>query len=286
MFKLVGIEAVLGNIIGLCSGFFEGQPSKAVLQKSLRNFLKEVQPNVPKPDGMGPFLRSEKNEVTPLLAVFKKESVLDDFEEVFDEVILAEQQETIMYMQQALVQMKKVCPLFSELIDIVIHTIFSAPSKHAGGGSTSAAIGCIWMDLRPHWSKQDILEFLLHETTHNLVFIDELSHRHYTNYQEIAKKENFAWSAILAKPRPLDKVFHSIIVSVEVLSFRQEHLGHPEKPCLHPPTDILLKQTKQSIISVLDNTTTEKLLTNRSRSLLKKSMQQIEAIESDQFCAV
>jgi len=134
--------------------------------------------------------------------------------------------------------------------------------------------------------EQDILEFLVHETTHNLVFIDELSYRHYSSYQEVAKEDNFAWSAILAKPRPLDKVFHSIIVSVEVLAFREKYFGHPDKPCLHPPTDILLDQTKRSISSVLDNMSVEKILTNRSRLLLRKSMQTIEAIDSDQLCAV
>jgi hypothetical protein len=158
--------------------------------------------------------------------------------------------------------MEETVPYFAELIHLVIHTIFTFPSKLAGGGSTSAAIGCIWVDIRSHWKEQDVLEFLIHETTHNLVFIDEICYSHYTSYQEIAKKENFARSAILNKPRPLDKVFHSILVSTEVLSFRQEHFGHPDKPCLHPPTHILFDQTNQSIDSIME---VERFLTARAK---------------------
>lgn len=91
---------------------------------------------------------------------------------------------------------------------------------------------------------------------------------HYKSYHEIIKKENFPWSAILNKPRPLDKVFHSIIVSLEVLLFREHYLGHPEKPFLHPPSNILLSQTKNSIRTIIENPRIENLLTERSRNLL------------------
>lgn len=170
-------------------------------------------------------------------------------------------------VKQALASIQQYEPAFYELICLVITTIFSTPSKLAGGGSTSAAIGCIWVNLRKHWQEQDVIEFLVHETTHNLVFLDELCYKHY-DYEEISKKENYAWSAILNKPRPLDKVFHSIIVSTEVLLFRNEILSHPNNSCLHPPTDVMLEQTKYSISYIKNNPRLCSCLTARAHELL------------------
>ncbi|MBS0621690.1 MAG: hypothetical protein JSR80_01870 [Verrucomicrobia bacterium] len=189
---------------------------------------------------------------------------------------------TIERVRSALKSMAEFSPQFTELVSLIIHTIFSFPSKFAGGGSTSAAIGCIWVHLRPHWKEQDILEFLVHETTHNLVFIDELCYTHYTSYTDIAKQENFARSAILNKPRRLDKVFHSILVSVEVLLFREEHFGHPDQPCLHPPTSILLEQTCKSIDSIMEF---KDLLTERARYLLKLTEEKLQILQLNHCCA-
>lgn len=170
---------------------------------------------------------------------------------------------------------------YYEVIDLVIHTIFSAKSELAGGGSTSAAIGCIWIDARSNWSDQDILEFLIHETTHNLIFLDELCYIHYLSYADIAKKENFAWSAILNKPRPLDKVFHSILVSTEVLLFREQYIGHPSHPHLHPPSEVLLSQTLRSIEYLAENSSLSAFLAPRGITLLGKCARSINSIKDN-----
>lgn len=66
-------------------------------------------------------------------------------------------------------------------------------------------------------------------------------------------EENYAMSAILAKKRPLDKVFHSILVCTEVLLARRDVFGHPAAPKLHPPTSIMLNQAFESIIYLEKN---------------------------------
>lgn len=229
------------------------------------------------------------DEITPFLEAFKEDSILDDFEEVFGSQKMQDHKVPIQRIQKALKQIRAINCNYSDVIDLSIHTIFSAPSKYAGGGSTSAAIGCIWVDSRPHWDDQDMLEFLVHETTHNLVFLDELCYTHYESYPEIAKKKNFAWSAILNKPRPLDKVFHSILVSVEVLLFREKHMGHPSKPYLHPPSAILLAQTIRSIHYLEENLHLRELFTPRSYHLLKECERLINPLKErigGQLCGV
>jgi hypothetical protein len=283
MFKVAGIKEPLGNVIRLTKSHLNSIPNKQMLKKAYYDFLREAQPQVPKPEDINLSYKWKKEEVSLLLEIFKEDSVLDDFEEVFDLESKSESDGLLTLVKKALEKIHKTIPSFAELIDLVIHTIFTFPSKLAGGGSTSAAIGCIWVDIRPHWVEQDVLEFLVHETTHNLVFIDELCYTHYTSYPEISKPENFARSAILNKPRTLDKVFHSILVSTEVLLFRQEHFGHPHKPCLHPPSHILLNQTNQSIDSIV---AVERFLTDRAKFLLDQCTVKLKTVELGLSCCV
>jgi len=282
MFNVIGSKEILKNIIRLANPYMQGSVNSETLKRAFLNFLKEVQPKVPKPDTSLSY-KWKKEEIAPLLHIFDEDSVLDDFDEIFDLEKQLFSGETLERVQDAVRKMEASVPEFKSIIDLVIHTIFTFPSSIAGGGSTSAAIGCIWVDIRPHWMEQDILEFLVHETTHNLVFVDELCHLHYSSYPEIAKPENFARSAILNKPRPLDKVFHSIVVSTEVLSFRQKYFGHLEKPCLHPPTDVLLDQTIQSIHSIRSQ---ERLLTERAIYLLNQCSDILKQIELGQYCGL
>ena len=146
-------------------------------------------------------------------------------------------------------------PDVKALFDLVIHSIFFAHSKdnHRGrksfGGSSSAAIGSIWISGHGDLNKYDVAEFLLHELTHHLLFIAERRERQF-NYSEMLKPENFAMSAILNYSRPLDKVVHSIVVSTEIIVARKTFIGR-HSVTIHPSTEIMTTQTQSSIASVL-----------------------------------
>lgn len=268
MFKILGLKENIKNVAKLCKPNLMPGANGEQLKNAYLAFLRKIQPSIP---------RSYSNEISYLyklkdieifLKIFEEDSCLDDFKQIFDASNLEEQKIPIDRVKDALLDMIKINSDFYSLINLTINTIFSAPSQLAGGGSTSAAIGCIWVNLRPHWNNQDILEFLIHETIHNLVFIDELCYTHYSDYSQLAKKENFSWSAILNKLRPLDKVFHSIVVSTEVLLFREHHIGHPFHPCLHPTTDVMLDQTLNSINYLKENVHIKNLLSDRAFYLL------------------
>lgn len=281
MLKLLGLRENVKNLASLCKPYLSSRSTGRDLKKAYYLFLKEAQPSVPRVDQTDEitFLQ-EPNNIKLLLEIFEEDSVLDDFEQIFDLTRLLDKQNSIERVKEAIILLKEINVEFHYLIDLVINTIFWAPSNLAGGGSTSAAIGCIWVNLRDHWNNQDVIEFLIHETTHNLVFLDELVYTHYANYDELAKKENFSWSAILNKLRPLDKVFHSIVVSTEVLLFRNDHLGHPDHPCLHPPTEIMLNQTLASINYLKDRPNLHNLLSPRASSLLDCCKQKLATLES------
>lgn len=284
MFKCLGLKENVKNVVTLAKPHLK-QSSAFALKNAYRLFLTEAQPNVPQSQNNEIQFLHKPNEIATLLKIFEEDSILDDFEEIFDTSSQGSIN-SIQRVQNSLELLKETEKSFQGLLNLVINTIFCAPSKLAGGGSTSAAIGCIWVNLRDHWQDQDILEFLIHETTHNLIFLDELCYIHYVNYTEIAKKENFSWSAILNRSRPLDKVFHSIVVSTEILTFRNDILGHPNKPCLHPPSEIMMEQTKRSIQFLKENSQIKRLLSERANYILGLCEHKLHNIEKSLLSAI
>ncbi|MEX8134691.1 aKG-HExxH-type peptide beta-hydroxylase [Acinetobacter nosocomialis] len=135
------------------------------------------------------------------------------------------------------------------LLNTIITDIFLLPSSEARGGSSSTALGLIWANPKLDHSIKDLTEFLIHELTHNCMFIDELVYGHY-EYASILDKTTWANSAILKMPRPLDKVVHSIAVSIEIVLYRDLVIGHPKQTKIHPPTEIMLNQLDSSIESL------------------------------------
>lgn len=86
MFKLIGINEIFGNLVGLTRSYSNGIANKLTLQKAYRKFLRKVQPNVPKPESIDIAYLWKKKDIALLLKVFKEESILDDFKEVFDNI--------------------------------------------------------------------------------------------------------------------------------------------------------------------------------------------------------
>lgn len=283
MLSIKGPEEVIKNIITISKPYLIAPINQNTLRNAYRTFLKNAQPEVPQGNSPEISFLWEKQDIKNLLKIFEEESVLDDFDEVFSGTNANDGFHSIKLIKDALEQMKNLNSNYSNIINLAIHTIFAAPSQLAGGGSTSAAIGCIWVDARKHWATHDILEFLVHETTHNLIFINELCNQHYNDYDEIVKKENFSWSAILNKPRPMDKVFHSILVSTEVLLFRNSYIGHPENSCLHPPSHIMLEQTQNSINYIKKSDALSGLLTDIAKELLETCEENLHKIAEKSF---
>ena len=144
---------------------------------------------------------------------------------------------------------------FASVFSLVIHSIFVRPSKPAPGirgshgGSSSASIGAIWLTVADSIQLLDIMEMYVHEMCHHLLFIDELNHPQF-NYAEIAKRENFARSAILRISRPLDKVIHSIVVAAELLESRRRFLNNSGRTLIHPPSPELAANGLTAVSSV------------------------------------
>lgn len=190
-------------------------------------------------------------EASHLAALFSNDSVLDDKRQ---SDIIAEGNDPERRLKQerlegALREISLYSPSYADIFRTVVTDIFILPSAIARAGSTSAAIGVIWLNPKLSYPIADVMEILLHEFTHQAMFLDELRYGHYS-YGTIRDRSTWAKSAILNLSRPIDKVLHSLVVATEVLLFRQRHIGRPAAPRAHPPTSILLQQLDESLSSV------------------------------------
>jgi len=177
----------------------------------------------------------------------------------------------------AIEQLGKVNPGLGRVFDLVIHTLFFHRSRNSGGGSVSSAPGVIWCSPRRTWSPDDMAEFLVHEFTHNMLFLDERRYEHYKDPQLLADPEMFAVSAVLKIPRPLDRTFHSLVVASEVLSFREEN-GEPAAPLVHPSTQELLRSCRSTIDGIRAVIARKSLVTPRFLEVLEKVDEQVRGM--------
>jgi hypothetical protein len=146
----------------------------------------------------------------------------------------------------------------NDLFDLTIHSILLCGSSQnsagmrARGGTSSKCVGLIWLTMEGHLSPQDIVEMMIHELTHNLVFINELNSPQF-DYDLLNLAENWAQSSILNRKRPMDKVIHSIIVAHEILFARKHYLPNEDLLKVHPESGLLKQNTLASITSVLNH---------------------------------
>lgn len=193
------------------------------------------------------------------------------------ETPLAVREEAMQAVTAAIEHLGKVNAGLRRVFDLAIHTVFYHRSRHSGGGSISSAPGVIWCSNRRTWSPTDMAEFLIHELTHNLLFLDERRHEHYVNPQLLSDPAAFAVSVVLKRPRPLDRAFHSLVVASEVLSFRQEN-GEPNAPLVHPSTYDLLCASRSTIEGIRAVLARNPLVTPRFMEVLERVDEQTKAM--------
>lgn len=271
MFYLTGQSEVLKTLILLGKTMTDNKiETLEQLQSSYRSFVDEHSTGgIVAPFGSSQYCY-DHYRIKKISEKFISDCKLTDLKtEIVDDTPLEAMQSALSKVSQSQEYIMASNRDLYSVFQLVIHTLFYARSKDSGGGSVSDAIGAIWCSNKKSWNTHDLAEFLVHEFTHNLVFLDEICYKHYYDYDIIAKPENYALSAILNRNRPLDKVFHSLIVAFEVLQFRND-AGHPESPAVHPSTPVLVESCMKTIESInlllLKN---DQLVTDRFTSLVK-----------------
>lgn len=282
MLHIIGLSEIFATIIALSSteSAFEAFTDYVPLRKGFRLFLHKIQPTIPQTDVLfhNQYLY-DTTLINKIIPHFSGTDFLTDMGATVQHTERKSMKEALAHIKHALSYIKNRQPDIFKLFNTVIHTLFYMRSRHEGGGSVSSAIGTIWCSNKKEWSLQDCTEFLLHELIHNVIFIDELRYRHYISLPRLGEEQNYCLSSILARPRPIDKVFHSLIVALEIVFARLEWLGEPVNPFVHPPTEQILKNIGNTIES-LQSISHENLVTERFRFLLDIAAQKFVDAQS------
>lgn len=277
MYNLIGFNQNIKNIYYLASQYCKNNKiaSTSDLKEPYINFLKNYQPD---------FIHNTDNEkVVTNINLFKNlkkaygESSLNDLQQeqmLQDFLDNSKLEKKIKRINKALKYIKNKDPKLYHLFDLCIHSIIVTDSHknsegfQAHGGTSNKCIGLIWVTLKDTLTDQDIVELLIHELTHTLVFIDEICNPQF-NYEHITKKWSWAKSAILNRLRPMDKVVHSIIVSHEILSTRNQLFNNQEDLTVHPTSYFMMTSIKKAIHSVLNHDYKNKICLGRAIELTK-----------------
>jgi hypothetical protein len=249
MFRLVGPGDCLRTVLRLVNEVGKAPGDLADLRSKYIAFAAEVGgPSVrPLPGESGVTYSSPRIEM--LLEKYRDQSALTDIGADIANTPDQSRHEAMSRVIAAKDAFAAKDPDFIAFFDFFIHTMFYQRAHHSGGGSVSSALGVIWCAINRRWSDEDIIEFFVHELAHNMLFLDERANGHYAGIDAIADPRNWALSAVLERPRPLDKVFHSLIVSNEVLQHRHKH-GEPANPLLHPSSHHMAEAAAKTIASI------------------------------------
>lgn len=290
MFSTFGEDDLLRIIYTISATIPQAKPVETTtdLRAAYHAFLRSHQPYMPINSSHDPFILDPLVE-DELARAYTLKSTLDDLKQariIGDRYTDADRQERVTFAREAYNHFMSCNPSLALIFDLAIHSIVIRPSRREAGrashgGSSSAALGTIWLSLADSVTRSDVVEMLLHELTHHLLFLDERAHPHF-NYALIAKPENFAYSAILNLSRPLDKVVHSIVVASEILAGRESFLPPSGATTVHPSSRKMREETLRAISSVYDLPNLSELVMPRALDILAVCAEQlsVEAIVS------
>jgi len=250
-----GVQAQIENLVTLIGTrnitVARSLTTLAQVQAEYQTFIERFQQRIPGGQPGAADFVTDVEAAKRLRLLFTNDSLLDDKAQA--EVIAEAREPNAAAKQSLIARALDELGLYSQdhrvFFDTVITDILILPSHVARAGSTSQAIGVIWTNPRTDYTLHDVIELLVHELTHQAMFIDEVRYSHY-NYGAVVDQTTWARSAILNVSRPLDKVLHSVVVATEILLLRDQCLGHPIRPAVHPPTPVMICQLQDALSSV------------------------------------
>tara|TARA_B110001454_G_C12723340_1_gene436797 strand:+ start:13315 stop:14157 length:843 start_codon:yes stop_codon:yes gene_type:complete len=258
MYYTLGFKRNIENCVKLISTKETNKFNSLLdIKSALARYIDQVQPQnrISFPIDDLPVLIFSLDQKAILASAFCVRSQLNDLAQasMIEELVVPDEE---VYQQRLLDAIRLIETQnleLASLIKIIFRYTFFGKSSKAHGGSSSNALGVLWLNPSDKWTIQDYCEFIVHELTHQLLFLDERIYGHYSQYPKISLKENFAFSTILKRSRPLDKVIHSYFVGLNVLSYRKENWNNENASyILHPPIDQLLQgleDTRNSLTS-------------------------------------
>jgi hypothetical protein len=262
MFYLTGGRDCLRTIMMVSAGPLGVPANIDDLKSRYHDFCRTVGGPLAAPSAAEGLECYSAERISYIISHYLSPSPISDLPSVVEDTPQSSQKAGLAALMKAKEALNAQAPDLGSIFDVAIHTLIYQRSPHNGGGTISSLPGVIWSAARKHWAQSDLIEFLLHEFSHTLVFLDERAWQHYVSVDALAEPAHFALSSILRISRPLDKAFHSLIVGYELLSYRRIH-GEPDDPLIHPHSDELLSSCQLTTDSIYQTINKYPLVTPR-----------------------
>lgn len=163
---------------------------------------------------------------------------------------------------------------YTQIASLLTHTVFTVTTSWTGSMSDRKAIGATLVIPGMRWEENDVAEAIVHEFTHTALFLDERVNGHfYAGADEIVLN-----SAIRKDERTLPAVVHSLLVAVELLSWRQRHCSDDTTFHLHGPTLHLVRKARDSYKSVIDHPDWSRVAKPRISQLVTAAGSRLESL--------
>jgi len=287
MLSSFGFERVITNVFKLSCGRpgGDGVGDTDQLRDFYLDFLQDIYPGIPINRSKDPFIHDAQYEAQ-LADAFTMDAAMGNADQkagfIGEGYAPDVHTEKIDFARAALDTLLARDDDLRAIFELVVHSVIIRQSKSVNGrithsSSSGTAVGVIWLSLVDGLSRQDVQELFVHELTHQLLFIDDFVHSQF-QYKRMSESDNHALTAVSLSHRPLDIVIHSIVVAAEILVARQELLGEPEQPKVHPPTASMLPTIASSYASVRALHSYDTLVTDHIGEILSRSLRQVAAI--------
>lgn len=158
--------------------------------------------------------------------------------------------------------------LLANIVYRLIAVIKASDKKHLfNSGSISNNLGTIVICPSEEWSEIDYIETIVHEATHQAVFLEDMINKIFNNYDEINDK-NHAMSSIRGVPRRYDLAFHAACVSIALLyMYTNFKFSYEEIPEVNSKVSCIKKGLKNSLPDLFDK---DYLLTTNGKTILSQ----------------
>jgi len=123
---------------------------------------------------------------------------------------------------------------FDCYMELVRYVVYAYRDTYSGG-SVSNAIGWIWLSPQADWTTEKYSENLIHEYTHNVLFLEEMVNTLFSvSASVMAEPKNCVVSAIRRVPRYFDQSYHAAAVAIVLAEFAiHEHRLKDAKRLVH-----------------------------------------------------
>jgi hypothetical protein len=115
-------------------------------------------------------------------------------------------------------------PELGRIIGLLVTDVVVLDSERTGGGSASHIPGLVCLSPGASWEMVDWAESLVHEAIHLNLFIEDMVYGLYTLPTSTLADDHYrVLSAVkIGERRPLDKAFHSAVVTVPLMWMQRE----------------------------------------------------------------